>query len=146
MGIGCIGWLADVWANSRATLRAPLSGTFLQGRKDVVNQCLEFAAEPQSEWTDGYLKNGWLSAGSWVMQELMFIKWLIRECRLLTGVCWSFWRVQPWTVAAVLSRPPFSLPLSCLQASLRASWVVCNHASVTIRRFQCQGTAASCPP
>ena len=24
------------------TLRAPLSGTFLQGRKDVVNQCLEF--------------------------------------------------------------------------------------------------------
>ena len=24
------------------TLRAPLFGTFLQGRKDVVNQCLEF--------------------------------------------------------------------------------------------------------
>ena len=29
----------------RCILRASLSGTFLQGRKDVVNQCLEFGAD-----------------------------------------------------------------------------------------------------
>ena len=38
----------------RPTLRASLSGTFLQGRKDVVKQCLESELVPQ------YLKSSLL--------------------------------------------------------------------------------------
>ena len=34
----------------RATLRAPLSGTFLQGRKDVLNLCLEVTSGPAAVW------------------------------------------------------------------------------------------------
>ena len=37
--------LWPAFVKPRSTLRASLSGTFLQGRKDVVNQCLEFGLE-----------------------------------------------------------------------------------------------------
>ena len=39
-GLGDLPPGGGVWVGG--TLRASLSGTFLQGRKDVVNQCLEF--------------------------------------------------------------------------------------------------------
>ena len=39
--------MTDTVTTSRPTLRASLSGTFLQ-KKAVVNQCLEFAADPHS--------------------------------------------------------------------------------------------------
>ena len=47
----------QVYVSVHSTLRAPLSGTFLQ-RKDVVNQCLELVCTAVLDYVHMYLSRG----------------------------------------------------------------------------------------